>query len=62
MQSLYENLSKEGASKKNEQVTLTENIVGAFKALKKACLKAPMLAFADFNKPFLLKTDASKLG
>ena len=30
--------------------------------LKKACLKAPVLAFADFNKPFLLKTDTSKLG
>ena len=29
---------------------------------KKSCLKAPVLAFADFNKPFLLETDASKLG
>ena len=30
--------------------------------LKKACLKAPLLAFAGFNKSFLLETNASKLG
>ena len=34
----------------------------AFEMLKKACLEAPVLAFADFNKPFLLETNASKLG
>ena len=28
--------------------------------LKKPCLEAPVLAFADFNKPFLLETDPSK--
>ena len=41
---------------------LTEDALGAFEALKKACLEAPVLAFADFNKLFLLKTDASKQG
>ena len=30
--------------------------------LRYACLKAPVLGFANFNKPFLLETDASKLG
>ena len=30
--------------------------------LKKACPEVPVLAFADFNKPFLLETDANKLG
>ena len=41
---------------------MDNNVLGFFKTLKKACLKAPMLAFADFNKPFLLQTDASKVG
>ena len=34
----------------------------AFEALKKACLKAPVLAFAGFDNPFLLEIDASNLG
>ena len=33
-----------------------------FETLKKACLEAPVLAFADFNKSFLPETNASKLG
>ena len=43
-------------------MTLLENALGAFETLKKACLEAPVLAFADINKPFLLETDASRLG
>ena len=41
---------------------LTEDTLGAFETLHKACLKTPVLAFADFNKLFLLETDVSKLG
>ena len=41
---------------------LTRDPKIAFETLKKACLEAPLLAFADFNKPFLLETDASKSG
>ena len=55
-------MSGEGASKKSKHVTLMEDMLGAFKTLKKACLEAPVLAFADFNKPFLQETDTSKLG
>ena len=54
-----EHLSGEGASKKNEQVTLTSDAQAAFEMLKKAYLEAPVLAFADFDKPFLFETDAS---
>ena len=28
----------------------------------KACLEAPVLDFANFDNPFLLETDAKKLG
>ena len=41
---------------------LTSDVQAAFETLKKACLEAPVLAFADFDKPFLLETDASTLG
>ena len=33
-----------------------------FETLEKTCLEAPVLAFADFDKPYLLETNASKLG
>ena len=59
---LHKHLSGDGASKQNDWVTLMENVLDTFKTLKKACLAAPVLAFADFNKTFLLKTDASMLG
>ena len=34
----------------------------AFNHLKAACLQAPILVFLDFDKPFLLETDASNRG
>ena len=34
----------------------------AFQALKQACMNSLVLAFADYTKDFLLKTDASKGG
>ena len=60
-QPLHEHLSGYGTRKKNKQVTLIEDMQVAFETLQKACLEAPVLAFADFNKPFLLETDVSKL-
>ena len=57
-----EHLAREGACRKSEKVSVTEDALRAFKALKQACMTAPILAFADYNKPFLLETDASKDG
>ena len=41
---------------------LTAEAKKTFETIKKACLKVPVLVLADFDKPFLLETDASKLG
>ena len=61
-QSLSEYLAGEGASRKSDQVSHTEEAVSAFKALKQVCMTALILLFADYTKPFLLETDASKDG
>ena len=45
---------------KNHPVSLTAAAEEAFHTLKKKCVTAPVLAFADLKKPFLLETDASK--
>ena len=41
---------------------LRSDVQVTFKTPKKACLEVSALTFADFNKPFLLETDVSKLG
>ena len=62
VQPLHEHLFGEGAGKKSEWITLTSDAQIAFETLKKEWLKGPVLAFANFNKSFLLETDTSKLG
>ena len=59
---LSEYLTREGASRKSEWVSLTQEAVRAFEALKQACMMAPILVFANYTKLFLLETDASKDG
>ena len=61
-QPLNEHLAREGASRKLEQVSLSEDALEAFQALKQACVSSPILAFADYTKDIPLKTDASKEG
>ena len=55
-QCLHEHLSGEGAHEKSEQVMLMVEAKGAFETLKKACLKDPVLACADFDKLFLAES------
>ena len=61
-QPLNEHLAGEGASRMLEQVSLSKIALQAFQVLKQACMDSPILAFANYMKDFLLKTDASKEG
>ena len=61
-QPLHEYLSGERAGKKSELVTLKKEAIHTFGVLKEACISAPVLAFADFERSFLPKTDALKEG
>ena len=55
-------MSGDGAVKKLELVTPSEEALHAFRMLKEACIPTPVLVFADYKKPFLFKTDVSKEG
>ena len=59
-QPLNDHLNGEGASRESECVSLSEDALKAFEVLKQVCMTAPVLAFADYTKPFLLEMDASK--
>ena len=59
---LYDLTSGNNKDNKSEHVNLSPEALEAFDHLKAACLQAPILTFPDFDKPFLLETDASGKG
>ena len=52
-------LEGEASKLKNDELELMPEALQAFEDLKKKCMAAPVLVFADFMKPFRLETDAS---
>ena len=55
-------LSGNNSKLKSEGVELSEEALQAYDQLKMKCMTAPVLAFANFEKPFLLETDTSNEG
>ena len=52
----------ENANKKKTLVEWTEECQTAFEHLEHLCSQTPILAYAHYQKPFKLHTDASKNG
>ena len=59
---LYKLISGENASKKQNSIKWDSECQHAFDNLKELCTTTPILAYADFAKPFKLHTNASVLG
>ena len=55
-------LEGEASKLKAQPVELPLEALEAFNILKMKCMTAPVLAFTDFEKPFLLETNASSHG
>ena len=54
-------VSGDNASRKKALVEWTEEYQIAFEKLKDLCTSTPILAYADYRKPFQLQTDANDL-
>ena len=61
-QPLHELTSGENVGKKKAAIQWNSKCQQAFNELKRLCTMAPILAYADFTKPFKLHTDAHGSG
>ena len=59
---LHELTSGENAKRKHRPVEWDDWCQALFEALKNLCSESPVLAYADYSKPFVLHTDASTTG
>ena len=59
---LNELISGENAKRKKALVKWENRHQEAFERLKQLCTEAPILAYADYKKPFKVYTDASEIG
>ena len=53
-------ISGDNVKKKHSKVDWTDECKTAFDLLKETCTNTPILAYANYKKPFLLNTDASE--
>ena len=59
---LYKLISGDNASKKKSRIQWNDDCETAFKYLKEKCSTTPILAYANYKKPFKIHTDASEIG
>ena len=60
--SLNKLISGDNANYKKKKVEWTRECQVAFDELKNRCTQMPVLAYANYKKPFIVHTDASELG
>ena len=55
-------ISGENANHKKKAIEWTEECQVAFDQLKEKCTQTPILAYANYKKPFIVHTNGSELG
>ena len=59
---LYKLISGGNTARKQNSIKWDSECQEAFDKLKELCTTTPILAYANFGKPFILHTDVSVLG